>query len=328
MGEKSRVILLRDLDKLREALMEFDIDRFSDREVLLKLHMGEMGNRYYPRSSDIRKVVEVFRYFRVEPFLFDTTVAYNSLRHNKKGYEKVAAIHGFTRIAKVVIDDKGIPVEVAHRVYEVAEHIYDATHIISYAHVKGHMNVGMGGAIKNFGMGGVIGETKRKMHMASRPVFNSERCVKCGVCIEVCPFRAISMRGDVWKHNLRRCFGCGLCVENCRYSALTYLDLDLQYSIACAAKACVEDKKVIYINELRRISRSCDCDPSAGPIICPDIGFLVSDDPAAVDKASLDLIYELKPDVFRKVNHVDPIKQIIFGEEIELGSSSYKLEEF
>jgi len=50
----------------------------------------------------------------------------------------------------------------------------------------------------------------------------------------------------------------------------------------------------LYLNEMKRISRSCDCDPFAGPVICPDIGYLVSDDPVAIDKASLDLINNVK----------------------------------
>ncbi|MCK4415567.1 MAG: hypothetical protein KAU84_00290, partial [Thermoplasmatales archaeon] len=94
---------------------------------------------------------------------------------------------------------------------------------------------------------------------------------------------------------------------------------------ACAAKACVQDKNVIYLNELKRISRSCDCDPFADPIICPDIGYLVSDDPVAIDKASLDLIHDVKENVFERVNKISPLKQIKYGEEIGLGSSSYTL---
>jgi uncharacterized Fe-S center protein len=76
---------------------------------------------------------------------------------------------------------------------------------------------------------------------------------------------------------------------------------------------------------VNRIARNCDCDPFSGPIVCPDIGYLVSDDPVAVDKASLDLINDVKKDVFLKKNHIDPYKQIRFGEEIGLGSSSYQL---
>ena len=78
---------------------------------------------------------------------------------------------------------------------------------------------------------------------------------------------------------------------------------------------------------MKRISKSCDCDPSAGPVICPDIGYLVSTDPVAIDAASLDLIYEKKPDVFRKENHIDPYDQIRYGEEIGFGTSAYHLVE-
>ena len=103
------------------------------------------------------------------------------------------------------------------------------------------------------------------------------------------------------------------------------MDDNLQYLMACAAKACVQNKKVIYFNDVNNISRSCDCDPSSGPIICKDIGYLVSDDIVAVDKASLDLINEVNNDIFLKKNKIDPIKQIKFGEKIGLGSSKYEL---
>ncbi len=85
------------------------------------------------------------------------------------------------------------------------------------------------------------------------------------------------------------------------------------------------NKYVIYINELKQISKGCDCDPFSGPIICPDIGYLISDDPVAIDKASLDLINHVKPNLFEKENKINPFKQIMFGEEIGLGSTSYQL---
>ena len=81
----------------------------------------------------------------------------------------------------------------------------------------------------------------------------------------------------------------------------------------------------MYLNELKRIAKGCDCDPNAGPIICPDIGYLLGDDPVAIDNASLDCINDVKKDVFINVNKVDPFKQIKYGEEIGLGSSSYQL---
>jgi hypothetical protein len=183
----------------------------------------------------------------------------------------------------------------------------------------------MGGAIKNFGMGGVTKETKIKMHRGSKPVFKKDKCTYCGICAEVCPFTAINVEKNAWKRNPVSCFGCGVCVDSCEDNAIVHKDADIQYVMACATKACVQDKNVIYLNELKRIARSCDCDSFAGPIICPDIGYLISDDPVAIDKASLDLINDIKKDVFEKENKISPWKQIKFGEEIGLGSTSYQM---
>jgi hypothetical protein len=225
----------------------------------------------------------------------------------------------------VVIDDSGVFKNVEDRNYEVAWHLVNSSHIFALSHVKGHVATGMGGAIKNFGMGGVTKETKRKIHHGSRPVYKKDACIFCGVCAEVCPFDAIKIKGNSWKQNMRSCFGCGVCVDNCENNAMTYEDANIQYLLACSAKACVTDKNVVYLNELKRIAKSCDCDPTDNPIICPDVGYVVSDDIVAVDKASLDLINDVKKDVFKKENNIDPYKQIKYGEEIGLGSSSYQL---
>lgn len=331
MGEENRVkkvVLFTELTKLPEALQQFNIQEFSGKTVPIKLHMGEIKNRYFPKPDFVRVVVDELKKYNIDPFLFDTTVAYSGLRHSKSGYRKVARIHRFTRKkvgCDVVIDDSGIPVEIEGREYIVADHLYHSTHIFSLSHVKGHIATGMGGAIKNFGMGGVTKETKKRMHHGSRPVLQKTACSFCGDCARVCPFHALKVTEGMWKQNLKACFGCGVCVDACKNNALTHKDADLQYVLACAAKACVQGKQVIYLSEVKRIARSCDCDPFAGPIICPDIGYLVSDDPVAIDKAALDLIHQKRKNVFEKENHVNPLKQIKFGEEIGLGSSSYQL---
>jgi uncharacterized Fe-S center protein len=170
----------------------------------------------------------------------------------------------------------------------------------------------------------VTKETKNRIHDGSRPVHQKNACTFCGVCAEVCPFNAIRVKNKTWKRSERTCFGCGVCVDACKNKALQNLDADMQYLLACSAKACTQEKNVLYLNELKRIAKGCDCNPNAGPIICPDIGYLVGDDPVAIDKASLDLIDTVKPNVFKKIHKVDPFKQIKYGEEIGLGSSSYQ----
>ena len=323
-----KVIFFSDLEKLHEALENFDIQNFAGKKVPVKLHMGEIKNKYFSKPDFVKIVTDELKRVKADPYLFDTTVAYPGLRHYVSGYHQLARMHGFTTKkvgCDVVIDDSGVLKTVDNREYEVAWHLMNSTHIFAISHVKGHVATGMGGAIKNFGMGGVTKETKRKMHHGSRPIYKKDACTYCGVCAEVCPFDAIKIKGNKWKQNARNCFGCGVCIENCETGAIKNKDADFQYVLACAAKACVQDKNVIYLNELKRISKSCDCDPFADPIICPDIGYLVSDDPVAIDKASLDLIHGIKENVFERVNKVSPFKQIEYGEEIGLGSSSYTL---
>jgi len=329
MGEKNgmkKVVFISDISKLGEALDHFDIKSFSGKEALFKLHMGEMGNKYYPKAKIVKPAIDTLKEKNVTPFFYDTTVAYPGLRHSKLGYEKIAKIHGYTKLGcKVVIDDKGKEVKVEGRSFEVGTTLFDSHYVIAFSHVKGHIATGMGGAIKNFGMGGVTKENKRKMHRSSRPVYEKDKCNYCGLCAELCFTDAITVTEDKWKFSKRKCFGCGVCVDNCAQGALTNEDKNFHYLLACAAKACVQGKNVIYINDVNRIAKSCDCDPFAGPVICPDVGFLISDDIVAVDKASVDLVNKKKPDVFLKANKMDPLKQIQYGEEIGLGSTNYEL---
>ena len=191
--------------------------------------------------------------------------------------------------------------------------------------MKGHIAKGFGGAIKNFGMGGVTKENKKSIHQSARPVYQKDKCTYCGVCAEVCPFEAITVTDKKWKLSKRKCFGCGVCVENCNAGGIKNEDNDFPYLLSCAAMACVKDKNVLYLNDVNRIAKSCDCDPFAGPVICPDIGYLLSDDIVAIDQASLDLVNDVKKDVFKEYNKVDPERQLKYGEEIGLGSTSYQL---
>jgi uncharacterized Fe-S center protein len=324
----TKVVFFTDVKQLHEALALFPLKRYREKKVPVKLHMGEKRNPYFVKPELVKLVVDELKKVSADPFLFDTTVAYRGSRHTKKDYLKLANLHGFTKKnvgCHVVIDDSGVPTVIEGRTFDVADHLKEATHIFALSHVKGHIQSGMGGAIKNFGMGGVTKETKIKIHNGSSPVYQEDACTYCSVCAEVCPFHVIKVTNDSWEYNEQGCFGCGVCVDACKNKALRNQDADIQFLLACSAKACVQDKNVLYLNELKRIAKGCDCDPNAGPIICPDIGYLVSDDPVAIDKASLDLINEVKENVFLKINKVNPLKQIKYGEEIGLGSSSYQL---
>lgn len=64
-------------------------------------------------------------------------------------------------------------------------------------------------------------------------VVNQQTCVGCGLCLEVCPYQAISLQEiPNGKHGLKTvakvgsslCLGCGLCAANCRSTSIALKD--------------------------------------------------------------------------------------------------------
>jgi uncharacterized Fe-S center protein len=322
----TEVYFFTEAEKLLSALDLLGIEDFKGERVLIKLHMGEPGNKYYISPSFVKLVVGRLKGIGAQPFLFDTTVAYPGPRSTRDGYKREAYRHGFGEDktgCEVVIGETGTKVASSAHSFEVAKEIYESTHLIVMSHVKGHIQAGFGGAIKNLGMGGVTKEAKRIIHRMSIPRYLAKKCDLCGSCAEICPCDAITVELD-WRYDTITCEGCGKCVAACPNDALSYETMDLQKGLALAAKACISGKRVLYINTLVNIARSCDCDSHPGPIICPDIGYLASNELAAIDRASLELVNKVKPKVFEEMSGIDPSKQIRYAEEAAL-LSSYEL---
>ena len=98
--------------------------------------------------------------------------------------------------------------------------------------------------------------------------------------------------------------------------------------------------KVIYLNFLIQITPACDCYHFSDTPIVNDIGILASEDPVAIDQASVDLVNaeegnrssklqkNWKPgeDKFRAIYpEIDWSIQLAYGEEIGLGTRNYEL---
>jgi len=50
---------------------------------------------------------------------------------------------------------------------------------------------------------------------------DAENCTNCGVCVETCPFGALSMMDQAAVVNWEKCMGCGACTSQCPTECLT-----------------------------------------------------------------------------------------------------------
>jgi MinD superfamily P-loop ATPase len=53
------------------------------------------------------------------------------------------------------------------------------------------------------------------------PIIDEEACTGCGICMEVCPPRAIIMRGGPARVEEDFCEECGFCAAECKVEAIT-----------------------------------------------------------------------------------------------------------
>lgn len=231
---------------------------------------------------------------------------------------------------------------------DVAGRIRDAEVFIDLSHVKGHGVCGFGGAVKNISMGCVSDRTRGQIHSLEGGLsWDSDKCVRCGVCVDNCNHEALSMKDDRININMHHCVSCQHCVKTCPTGAFT-LDAkkfeDFQTGMALCTQKCLESfapENRFYINFLLNITALCDCWGFTTPNVVPDIGILASQDIVAVESASLSLIktenfikdgipegQELgeKGHLFERIHGKDPYVQLRALEALGLGSPDFEFE--
>lgn len=326
---KQKVWFSKDLDEGFLEVVKEEVP-FKDEPVAIKLHMGEFGNPNHLNAKDVRKIVKILKEKNCKPFLFDTTVAYPGERSTKEGYIKMAAMNGFTEESvecPIVIGDIKHE-EVRGKIkYEVAKELCGVS-VLVLTHVKGHCCSGMGGAIKNLGMGGVTKNTKKEIHEGSKPVYIGG-CVICGTCVDNCHANAITLDETEGRPNFSDgCHGCSQCVLSCPQGALEPKASTLDFLLAESARATISKfKDIYYISILKNITDKCDCYNTPLKPVMGDIGVLASKDILAIEKASYDLIVKKAGrDIFKELNKKSLMEQVKFADELEMGNTQYYLE--
>ncbi|HDT15456.1 MAG TPA: DUF362 domain-containing protein [Firmicutes bacterium] len=333
-----------------------------DELVAVKTHFGEPGNVTFIPPVYAGRITERIKICGGRPFITDTNTLYVGGRSNSADHTVSAMKNGFsysTIGAPIVISDgllggDYVDVEIGLeniKKAKIASGIYWADSMIVLSHVKMHLNTSLGAALKNLGMGCASRGGKQEQHSGNVPGIKKENCTACSECVSWCSFEAITVE-DTVKIDEDKCAGCGECIAVCRFDALECRwdggSEKLQEKMAEYAFAAVKNKKgkVFYFNFLLNITPDCDCLPSSGKIITPDIGILASFDPVAIDAASADLIKKAAvieenvkdrsgsdmnyagKDNFKLVwPNLDHNVQLDYAEKIGLGSKDYELVE-
>jgi len=334
-----KLSLIRKLEKLIDESSALDFIDKGD-IVAVKTHFGERGTTKTLRPVFIRKIVDAVRKRGGEPFVTETTgLGIVKDRCTALGRLKIAEENGYTSQtlnAPIIIADgiKGydyVEVEVNGKHLKkinVARAIADADAVICATHFKLHMMAGMGGSIKNIGVGCVAKPSKFDLHCPSYPSIN-EKCNQCGECVEVCPSNAIVD----FKVIEELCIKCGGCDEVCKQNAveLTWLTgKDISERIAeCVSGVMKTVDNFAFFNFAIDITPHCDCHPYSDNPVVPDIGIFASNDIVAIDKACYDAFIKLEknPDSLVKGfwEWTDPLAQINHSEKLGIGESNYKI---
>lgn len=314
-----------------------------DSFVALKIHFGDKGNTGHIKPSWLLRIIRQIKKKTDRVFFSDTNTLYLGQRSNSIEHIRLAADHGFSLektgipvlIADGLIgrDENEVQVNLNHiKSAKVASAYLNTDEFLCLSHFTGHMLSGLGAAIKNLGMGCASRAGKLEQHSDVHPWISEKKCKNCGICLEYCPTEAIIQEEDSAVILEEKCIGCGECLVVCTVGAVKMKwDEDsrrvqekmTEYAFSLYQKL---KGKIVFMNFLTRITKDCDCMATEEPDIIEDIGILASEDPVAVDRASVDLVNDRSgKDLLRANYDLDWSIQLTHGEKIGLGSQKYRL---
>lgn len=259
--------------------------------VAVKISTGEAGNPNYLKPYFISALVDT-----VHGTIVECNTAYNGKRNSFDAHWQTIHEHGFDTIAPVdLMDEEGqikIPVrDRRHIKYNiVGSHLPRYTYMVNLAHFKGHAMGGYGGVLKNASIGVASAGGKTYIHTGGKT----------------------DVVEDLWNN---------------------IADQDIFLESMAASAQSVDDyfgDNIVYINVMNNMSVDCDCDAHPSEVMLKDYGILASTDPVALDKACVDIIFNMHPEdgndnapLIERINSRHGIHTIDHASAIGLGSLEY-----
>ena len=291
---QSKVFMTREISPGALVRIYKALNRPADgHRVAVKISTGEAGNPNYLKPTLISQLVD-----SVHGTIVECNTAYKGKRNTVEAHWQTIHEHGFDTIAPVdLMDEEGqmkIPVrDKRHIRYDiVGDHLPRYDYMINLAHFKGHAMGGYGGVLKNASIGVASADGKAYIHTAGKTDKTEE----------------------MWQN-------------------IAEQDLFLE-SMAAAAQA-VDDyfgENIIYINIMNNMSVDCDCDAHPSEVLLKDYGILASTDPVALDKACVDIIFNMHPTegndnapLIERINSRHGLHTIDHAAAIGLGSLEYEI---
>ncbi|MHA2174184.1 MAG: DUF362 domain-containing protein [Candidatus Hodarchaeales archaeon] len=328
--------------------------------VCIKTNFGDPGNANVVRPVIYRTVADIIHKAGGKPFLAETT-GHGYMNHKRSAahYIDSATWHGLTigsvRAPLILLDGfwglDGVEVEVPNNIVLekawVARGLVGVDHVVSISHFKGHSPYTRGQSIaaslKNLGIGCTTKTGKYLAHFDPPLYVDEDKCDGCKRCLSKCPVpTAIEVSNGKARIDEELCLLCGHCKSLCPLKAIVpsgrHSEELLQKFIVDLSKATLEvvgKEKFTFLNSAYDIVTGCDCRPVNSVPLVPDVGFLLSSDPVAADRATLDLVNETSGIPGTEADQLDCVspgkekfgtcRLFEFCETAGLGSGDYEL---
>lgn len=293
-GNVSKVYFTRDLSAAGLQKLYAKVNGNITGRVAIKLHTGERnGPNILPRPW-----VQALQATIPNSKIVETnTYYYPSDRYTTEAHRETLKINGWTFCPVDIMDEEGttwLPVKGGKHFTQMSmgSHILNYDSMLVLTHFKGHVAGGFGGSDKNIGIGCADGRIGKAM------IHTGDNKADWG------------LTDKQWQ----------------------VLKEPFMERMTESAKATVDHfaPHIAFINVLRNMSVSCDCEGTAAqPVTTPDIGILASTDILAVDQASVDMVYALqekdRKDLVERMESRAGLRQLSYMKELGMGNDKYQL---